>query len=198
MIDNKSNLNTINSNSWGKPYKGYKNLYYKDWIIKSESSSDWITIRNGKWGNISDDKISNIIKTSVGLLVGGISAKAGAVYTVSELLISFLPKNVTTSTKVKFEVKLHIPEKIEKHTYVREGSIGSYSYAALTQKVKYNFQKSVTIPGKKAVTNKYTNYTIVETQNFRKPDVKAWNSIYNPWIERLGTINYGGVSFNLD
>lgn len=42
----------LNKQSWGNPYKGYKKLYYKDWIIKSESSSYWTVIRNEKWGKL--------------------------------------------------------------------------------------------------------------------------------------------------
>ena len=175
----------------------YEKLYYKDWIIKSSSSSNWVLIRENTWGNLKGVKIENIISTSAGLLIGSVNSKAGVAYTISELIYSMLPKPVYTSTKIEFEAKLHIDEKIEKHTYVREGSTGNYDYAALTQKAKYRFQKSVTLPGKRTITDYYTNYTTVETEHFSKPDRKAWNAIYNPWLERLGNVKFGGKVFSI-
>ena len=57
----------------------------------------------------------------MGEFKGRKNRKYNIAYTISELIYSMLPKPVYTSTKIEFEAKLHIVEKIEKHTYVREG-----------------------------------------------------------------------------
>lgn len=185
----------IRVTNWGNPYKGYKNLYFKDWIVKSHGSTGFITIKNGRWGFLSNEKISKIITAGTGLLIGGVSKKAGIAISVYQIFKKVLPNVVYPSSQVRFYTQFIVEELIDKYTYVREGSTGQYQYGALTQKAKYTFDNYLSIPGKHSIVSKgKMNY--IQTENFSNPDKKAWNAVYSPWIERLGHIKYGGVYFS--
>lgn len=182
--------------SWGSPYKGYKNMKFKDWILTYVKSSDWVIIREGRWADIKNNSILDIVTAAVGLLVGGVSSSAGAVYTVAQLVVNLFPGSIPASSKVRYSVVFHMDEKVEKYTYVYEPSTDQYEYGALTERIKYYFQKSVNVPGHRVDTSEDTPTRTVTTQYFNNPDRKAWNATSNPWIERIGDIKYGGKYFS--
>lgn len=43
--------------SLGSPYKGYKNMKFKDWILTYVKSSDWVIIREGRWADIKNNSL---------------------------------------------------------------------------------------------------------------------------------------------
>lgn len=196
----KNNSNKIKPLYWGTPYKGHKKMMFKEWLIEYHFVSSLVDIKTGKWKDISNSLIKNIVKSGTGFLMGAVNVYAGVAYTILENLLDFSSKKNIPNANQKVTYQASISgKKIEKHTYVKD-STGEYVFGAVTEKIIYGIQRGVKIIGKGVYSEnpEHVKRHIVHTENYKRPDRKAWNAIYNPWVERIGHIEYGGLNFSTD